>query len=78
MVQVADTGQGIPHEEIPHIFERFYRLEKNRSSGKNAGLGLAIVKRIVDLHGGEIHAYSTPDLGTSFSFDLPAYPANPA
>lgn len=74
-VKVADSGQGIPSEEIPHIFDRFYRLEKNRSSANNAGLGLAIVKRIIDLHGSDIRADSAPNLGTSFSFALPAHPA---
>jgi signal transduction histidine kinase len=74
MVKVADTGQGIPKEEIEHIFDRFYRLEKNRTaSGQNAGLGLAIVKRIIDLHGSDIHADSQPNQGTTFSFSLPTY-----
>lgn len=74
MVKVADTGQGIPEHEIAHIFERFYRLEKNRTaSGKNAGLGLSIAKRIIDLHGSTIQAASKPDQGTTFSFSLPTY-----
>ena len=70
-VRVADTGCGIPPEELPHIFDRFYRLEKNRTtSDKNAGLGLAIVKRIIDLHGSTISADSTPTVGTTFQFAL--------
>ena len=74
MVKVADTGQGIPEHEISHIFDRFYRLEKNRTaSGKNAGLGLSIAKRIIDLHGSNIEAASKPDHGTTFSFSLPTY-----
>lgn len=74
MVKVADTGQGIPEDEISHIFDRFYRLEKNRTaSGKNAGLGLSIAKRIIDLHGSHIEAASKPDHGTTFSFTLPTY-----
>lgn len=74
MVKVADTGQGIPEDELPHIFDRFYRLEKTRTaSAKNAGLGLAIAKRIVDLHGGNIQAASKPNQGTTFSFALPIY-----
>ncbi|MBL1278321.1 MAG: hypothetical protein COB30_019785 [Ectothiorhodospiraceae bacterium] len=74
MIKVADTGSGIPEDEISHIFERFYRLEKNRTaSGKNAGLGLSIAKRIVDLHGGNIEAASQLNHGTTFSFSLPTY-----
>ncbi|NOX76691.1 MAG: HAMP domain-containing protein [Gammaproteobacteria bacterium] len=78
MVKVADTGQGIPVEEIPHIFDRFYRLQKSRAQNKtgneqHAGLGLAIVKRIIDLHGGAIRAQSRPDHGAEFSFALPIY-----
>jgi signal transduction histidine kinase len=77
MVKVADTGQGIPENEISHIFDRFYRLEKNRTaSGKNAGLGLSIAKRIIDLHGSNIEAASRPDHGTTFSFSLPTYQFN--
>jgi len=77
-VKVADTGRGIPAHEIPHIFDRFYRLQKSRAQNEfsnehHAGLGLAIVKRIIDLHGGTILARSQPDLGTVFSFELPAY-----
>lgn len=75
VVKVADTGQGIPEEEISHIFDRFYRLEKTRTtSNKNAGLGLAIVKRIIDLHGSNISAHSTPNMGTTFSFALHTSP----
>lgn len=74
MVKVADTGKGIPEEEIAHIFERFYRLEKDRTaSAKNAGLGLSIAKRIIDLHGSSIEAASKPNHGTTFSFSLPTY-----
>jgi len=77
MVKVADTGKGIPENEIDHIFDRFYRLEKNRTaSDTNAGLGLSIAKRIVDLHGSTIQAASKPDQGTTFSFSLPTYQFN--
>jgi len=72
-VRVADTGCGIPAAELPHIFERFYRLEKSRQGkGDNAGLGLAIVKRIVELHGSVIEASSEVNRGTRFQFYLPA------
>ena len=77
VVKIADTGQGIPEEEIKHIFDRFYRLEKDRTaSGKNAGLGLSIAKRIIDLHGSHIEAASKPNHGTTFSFSLPTYQFN--
>ncbi len=73
-VRVADTGCGIPADELPHIFERFYRLEKSRQGkGDNAGLGLAIVKRIIELHGSVIEASSEINRGTSFRFNLPAH-----
>lgn len=73
-VKVADTGCGIPAEELPHIFDRFYRLEKSRQGkGDNAGLGLAIVKRIVELHGSAIEASSEINCGTSFQFYLPLH-----
>ena len=68
-VKVADTGCGIPDDELAHIFDRFYRLEKSReSNADNAGLGLAIVKRIIELHGSQIKAESEQNKGTTFSF----------
>jgi len=74
MVKIADTGQGIPEDEIAHIFDRFYRLEKNRTaSDTNAGLGLSIAKRIIDLHDSTIQAVSKLDKGTTFSFSLSTY-----
>jgi PAS domain S-box-containing protein len=72
-IRVADSGGGIPPAELPHIFERFYRVDRSRSRGTGgAGLGLAIVKRIVELHGAQIEAQSAPDKGAAFSFALPA------
>ena len=77
VVKVADTGQGIPEEEIQHIFDRFYRLAKNRTaSDTNAGLGLSIAQRIIDLHGSSIEAASKLNQGTTFSFALPTYQFN--
>jgi signal transduction histidine kinase len=72
LVKVSDTGDGIPAEDLPHIFERFFRGEKsrNRSSG-GAGLGLAIVKGIIDAHHGTIQVQSQPGIGTTFSILLP-------
>lgn len=75
-VKVTDNGCGVSKDELPHIFDRFYRLQKSRAdSAKNAGLGLAIVKRIIDLHGCNIVARSKPQQGTTFTFDVPAYQA---
>ncbi|MHB1286972.1 MAG: sensor histidine kinase [Leptospirales bacterium] len=71
-VQVKDTGHGIPPEEIPHIFLRFYRVEKDRSAESGgAGLGLAIVKRILEIHNAYIEVESIVAQGTTFKFDLP-------
>ena len=69
---VADTGVGIPAEDLPHIFERFFRVDKSRSrvQGSN-GLGLAISKAIVDSQGGSISVSSQLDKGTTFSVKLP-------
>lgn len=76
-VKVADDGDGIPADDLPHIFDRFYRLEKSRATGAgNAGLGLAIVKRILELHGSNIFAASQPQHGTTFTFQLAAYHAS--
>jgi len=72
VAQISDTGRGISREEIPHIFERFYRVEKVRGdASEGAGLGLAIVKRILQLHDSAIEVESEPGVGTSFRFALP-------
>jgi two-component system, OmpR family, sensor kinase len=70
VVWVCDTGTGIAKENLPRIFERFYRVEQARG-GDGAGLGLAIAQRIVQLHGGEITATSELGAGTSVRFTLP-------
>lgn len=62
---VEDDGIGIPKDDLPRIFERFYRVDKSRST-KGTGLGLAIVKHIVKLFNGEVDVYSTPGKGTKF------------
>jgi len=73
-VKVMDTGCGISAHELPHIFDRFYRVQKSRAdSQQHAGLGLAIAKRIVTLHGGTIAADSELDHGTTVSFSMPLY-----
>lgn len=72
-VQVADTGQGIPADDLPHIFDRFYRKTSGDwSSGDGAGLGLAIARRIVELHGSTLEVVSAANRGSIFGFDLPA------
>jgi signal transduction histidine kinase len=71
---ITDTGCGIPPEDLPHIFERFYRVEKTRQEHNGgAGLGLAIAKRILDLHGSTIAVHSVSNHGTVFSFELGIY-----
>lgn len=70
-VSVADTGSGIPAEELPYIWERFYKVDKSRSRRGGSGLGLAIVKSLVEAHGGWVEVESTPGKGSNFSFYLP-------
>ena len=71
-VTVSDTGEGIRAEDIPHIFERFYRGEKSRNRGTGgAGLGLAIARGIIRAHGGDIRVESKVGKGTQFSFHIP-------
>jgi two-component system phosphate regulon sensor histidine kinase PhoR len=71
-VAVRDNGPGIPAADLPHIFERFYRVDKGRSRDKGGtGLGLSIVKHIIQLHGGQVRAESTEGQGSVFYFTLP-------
>ena len=72
-LEVADTGTGISPEDLPHVFDRFYRGDKSRSRrGGGAGLGLAIARQLVIAHGGEIAAESVLGAGTTFRVTLPA------
>jgi signal transduction histidine kinase len=72
-VTVADTGSGIAPEDLPHVFERFYRADKSRDrTSGGAGLGLAIARQIVELHGSSLEVQSRPGEGARFSFVLSA------
>lgn len=72
MTQVIDEGPGISSEDMPHIFDPFYRSELSGAKKRSTGLGLAIVKHIVEAHGGRIWAESKPGKGATFTFTLPA------
>lgn len=72
-VTVADNGEVIPPEDLPHIFERFYRVDKSRAKATGGnGLGLTIVKRLVEAHGGKIKVQSELGKGSRFAFTIPA------
>jgi signal transduction histidine kinase len=72
-ITVRDSGEGIGPEHLPHIFERFYRVDAARSVNDGAGLGLSIAKTIADVHGTKIEVESTPGGGSSFTFSLLEY-----
>jgi two-component system phosphate regulon sensor histidine kinase PhoR len=71
-ITVADSGPGIPPEDLGRVFERFYRVDKSRSRPGGTGLGLAIVKHLVELHGGEARAENATAGGAVFTVTLPA------
>ncbi|MEW6233542.1 MAG: ATP-binding protein [Chloroflexota bacterium] len=71
-VSVQDTGIGIGPEDLPHVFDRFYRADRSRSRATGgSGIGLAIVRQLVEAHGGRVWAESEPGQGSRFSFTLP-------
>lgn len=75
-LEITDSGPGINPEELPMIWERFYKVDKVRTPDgtiNGTGLGLAIVKHLIHAHGGEVKVDSTLDIGTTFSFVLPLY-----
>jgi two-component system sensor histidine kinase BaeS len=70
-MDIADTGPGFAPEDLPHVFERFYRADKSRNSHSGGtGLGLAIVRAIVEAHGGQIRASNNPSGGARMTFSL--------
>ena len=73
-MSVVDNGPGIPEEDLPFIFERFYKVDKSHahSSSKGTGLGLAIAKEIVRMHGAQIEVFSQVGVGTRFVVTFPA------
>lgn len=72
VITVADTGSGIPAEDLPHVFDRFWRADKSRSrSTGGSGLGLAIVRKLAEAHGGSVDVTSTTGVGTTFRVRLP-------
>jgi len=74
-VQVSDTGVGIPPQDLPHIFSKFYRVQREGEAAEGTGLGLAIVKSIVERHGGRVWAESEVGKGSTFTVLLPCRPA---
>ncbi len=73
-MEVADNGNGIPREELPFVFDRFYQVNKSeREASGGVGLGLAIAKRIMDLHTSSIEVFSEPHSSSRFDFSLPVY-----
>jgi signal transduction histidine kinase len=73
-VTVRDTGRGIPEKDLPHIFEKFYRVADNEGYAQGTGLGLNIVKQLVEAHGSQMLINSQVGVGTTFSFTLKAVP----
>jgi two-component system phosphate regulon sensor histidine kinase PhoR len=70
-VRVTDNGEGISEENIPRLFERFYRVDKSGSRKEGgSGLGLSIVKHIIEAHEEKIYVESEPEVGSEFSFTL--------
>jgi signal transduction histidine kinase len=71
LLEVQDTGCGIPAEDLPHVFDRFYRVDKSRQQNGESGLGLAIARSIVEAHQGEIEVQSPPGQGATFTIRIP-------
>jgi signal transduction histidine kinase len=79
LLSVKDNGMGIPPNDLPYIFDKFYRVESDETVDiQGTGLGLSICKSVVEKHGGRIWAESTPGKGSVFHVALPALIQNPA
>jgi len=70
MLEVSDTGRGVPAEDLPRVFERFYRADKGKGNG--SGLGLAIAKSLVEAQNGQLRLESREGLGTKAIISLPS------
>ncbi len=78
-IEISDTGEGIAAEHLPHVFDRFYRVDASRSADSGgSGLGLAIVKSIAHIHGGEVRIQSQLGKGTAVFLHFPHFPSPPA
>jgi len=73
-IHVRDTGIGIPHDQLEHIYDRFWRGDSARTRSEGTGLGLAIVRALVKRHGGDISVSSEPGRGSEFIVTLPYRP----
>ena len=71
MIHVKDTGEGIPEDALPFIFERFYRVKHDPASSSGSGIGLSIARYFVEAQGGELFVESELGRGTHFWFSLP-------
>jgi signal transduction histidine kinase len=79
LVSVTDTGEGIPPEALPRVFERFFRADSSRQSATGgSGLGLAIVRAIIEAHGGTVWAENVPEAGARIAFTLPLQAGEPS
>lgn len=79
VIKVQDTGSGIPPEDLPHVFERFYRADRSRArTSGGSGLGLTIAKQIIEAHDGQIWVQSWLGAGSTFAFSLPVKGNSPA
>jgi two-component system, OmpR family, sensor histidine kinase MtrB len=77
VIEVLDSGPGIPESVLPHVFDRFYKSDTARTRTEGSGLGLAITAENVHLHGGTIHAANGPQGGAVFTVELPLWPDEP-
>lgn len=78
VIEVSDTGLGIAPDDLPHVFDRFWRADKSRSrTTGGSGLGLAITRHLVEAHGGTVSADTEPGAGSTFRITLPAASVSP-